>query len=121
MKVLLTPIPHNYNFFLVMRTFKIYFLNSQRCKYSIINYSHHAVHYILLIYLFYIWEIVHLLTIFPQFPYPLPLATINLVFVSMSSGLIWGEGVFVVLFLRFHTEVRSYGICLPLSDLSHVA
>ena len=87
-------------------------------QHSIINCSCHAVHYILMTYLLYSWEFVPYDPLHPFQPPPHPqslsLATTSLVSVSMNL-------VFCFFFLRFHIQVRSYGICLSLSDFFHLA
>ena len=41
-----------------MITFKIHSLNISNMQYGIINYSHYAVHYTPMIYLFYNWKFI---------------------------------------------------------------
>ena len=56
-KIKLIPSPlHIVTFFFLMRTHKIYSFSN--IQYSIINYSHHAVHYILQTYSSYNWKFV---------------------------------------------------------------
>ena len=67
-------------------------------QYGIINYGHHAVHYIPMTYLFYNWKFI-LFNSFHLF-YPLPLATSDLFSVSMNLRV----GV------QFHICMWPYGI-----------
>ena len=59
----------------------------------------------------------YFLTIFTHSPSPL-LETVNLLSVSKSSFL---SPVTVFCFPRFHIKVKSYSICLSLSDSFHLA
>ena len=77
-KLVIPITTHSYKYiFLVLRTFML--LPTIKIQYAVVNYSHHAVHYIPRIY-FYFHP-------FPQAPHPntLPLENTNLFFVSMSS------------------------------------
>lgn len=78
--------------------------------YSIFNYSHHGLHYIPgLIYL--TTGSLYLLIIFTHIIHPPPTPSGN------HSSVPCIYEFFVCLFcLRFHIQVRSYGVCLHLSD-----
>ena len=77
-------------FFLVIRTFKIYSLYNFHI-YIIINYSHHAVHYIPVTYLFNNWKFVPFDHLHPFCPFLTPclLAITNLYSVSLSCLVGW--------------------------------
>ena len=85
-------------FFLLMRTFKIYYLsNFQVCNTIILTIFKYMIHYISMTYLFYTWKFVPL-TPFTHFAHlltPIPSSTTNFVTVSVSLIL------FCFLFVRF--------------------
>ena len=60
-------------------------------QYSIINYSHCATYYILMIYLFYNWKFITFFTHFTQ-PPPSPMANTTNLF-SVIMILLFGFGI----------------------------
>ena len=77
---------HNYHFFFVVRTSKIYSLSNfqvyNTVLLTVITMLHHAAHYIP--------ELVHLITepISPSFPHPRHLVTTTLLSVPLSSAFL---------------------------------
>ena len=76
-------------------------------QYSIINYSHHTVCYIPRLYLCHNWKFV----LFHNFTHLSPSLLLN----SANHYLF----CFFFSYFRFHIELKSYSICLYLSDLFH--
>ena len=72
----------------------------------ITRYSHHAVYYAYVTYLFYNWRFVffNLLQPFHILPLSLPLVTAHLFFVLVSS---FSFLVLAFFFFRYHIQVRS--------------
>ena len=81
-------------------------------QYSIISYSHHAVHYICMTYLFFNWKLVSFNPLPPFHSLPTPCLWQHAL--PMSMGF--------VLFCSFQIPhiIRSYGICRSLSTLFHL-
>lgn len=87
-----------------MRTVKIYFLSNYQTCNTVLLTIHYTVHYIPMIYVFYIWKVVpfdHL------HPISLSLASGNcqsVLYINELVGFLFGGRVIVVLFLRLHTK-----------------
>ena len=84
-------------------------------QYGIISYSHHAVHYIPMTYLFYNWKFM-LFNSFQLFC-PLPLATSNLFSVSMNFrvGVIPHMRV-IIRYLRLSLESNVLAVIVGLGN-----
>ena len=91
-----------------MKTFKIYYLSNFQI-YNIVNYSHHAVHYISWWFIYLITRSVYLFTPSPicQAPTPaLPATNLNVLFLwvlfcFLDSTYKWDHTVFVFLCLIY--------------------
>ena len=77
-------------------------------QYGFTNYSHHAVHYIPITYLFYDWEFVPLNPFHSFCPPP---TTIALKTTNTFSASIVLLCLFLCFVFQFHIEVKSYDIC----------
>ena len=101
---------HNYNLHFVVRTFKSYSLsNFQIYNTVLLNWSHHSLHHIPRTHFIQNWKLV---TFDHGYLFSPPVIPGN-----HQSVLCFCE----LGFLRFHVQMRSFGICLSLSDLHHLA
>ena len=82
-------------------------------QYSIVTYSHHAIHYVPRTYLFYNWEFVRFDHFHPFCPSP-QLPTLEISNLSPISVNIY-KGVCCVVLFCWLLLMRSYSICLCLT------
>ena len=90
---------------------RIYSQQFSSISYSSISYSQHVTYYIPSIYLFYSWKFIpfeHLLLVSLPFTLCFCLPQVWSFFLSFF-------------FFKYYIQVRSYSICLSLSNLFHLA
>ena len=90
--------------------------------YAVIDYISHTVHFLSMIHLFFSWRFLpHNFSYFFFPPSKFSLLGNHLFFLMSITLLLFCHVCSFVLFYRFHISVKSYGICLSLSDLFYFA